>query len=88
MSAAQTYDDVLRILTHIPPLESPGRGYYTNLASLIQAFKPPRAAGCEELAAYVALVQRMAHTIDTADSIIISNAVRSLRTRMRDKGCS
>jgi hypothetical protein len=84
---AHTIEDARSIVADKPALETPGRGFYSNLSMFLRAFKPPRGASCDELSMYVALLERIAVSSTATEPVVIANAIKALQIRMIEKGC-
>lgn len=58
LEAAQTYTDAVRLHSQAPPVDAPGRRYYSNLGFfLIHGFAPPPAANSTEWTHYLRLIK-------------------------------
>jgi hypothetical protein len=59
LEAIQSYVGALNLVAHAPPVDTPGRPFYSNLGFFPPAFTPPLGATAHEKTIYITLIQRM-----------------------------
>ncbi|HKP04350.1 MAG TPA: hypothetical protein VJU77_13440 [Chthoniobacterales bacterium] len=59
LEAIQSYAEALNLVAHAPPVDTPGRPFYSNLGFFLQAFTPPLGATAREKSIYITLIKRM-----------------------------
>jgi hypothetical protein len=65
VNTAQDLADARKIVPESPPLDSPGRNFYTNLAFFLDTFTPPASSNDEEKTLYIQLLR----TLDKAGDL-------------------
>lgn len=51
--------DAKKVLAGMPPPDSPGRKYYTNLGWFVDTFSPPGNSSAEEKGLYIEIIRKM-----------------------------
>jgi hypothetical protein len=78
LAALRTYAEAQRLLARAPPPDSPGRRYYSNLATFLQVFGVPAGASHAEKELYLQFVWRLdaAGTLTPGLGTIIQDDLR------------
>jgi hypothetical protein len=59
LAAVQSVAEAYKLAVNAPPASSPGRKHYSNLSDFLMTYAPPFGASRDELALYLALVERI-----------------------------
>jgi hypothetical protein len=59
LAALQNLVDAELLLSQSPPVDRPGRRYYSNLSTFLMSFSFPNGAGIRERKLYIQLVERL-----------------------------
>jgi hypothetical protein len=63
LRALETFEQAQLLVAKAPPVDTPGRPYYSNLGFFLGAFNPPDGASRKELLLYVEFVRKISAKI-------------------------
>jgi hypothetical protein len=79
LAGLQTLEDAAQLVAEAPPVDYPGRGYYSNLGFFLQQFTVPNGSNGAERFLYARFIERL----DAAGALKPGAAAQILRALVR-----